>query len=272
MQSADLVRMSTQIAQFFEPYPAEDAINGVAEHLQGILDAVDADRVARDPRRRDAAAASARGRSGQATDGWSCGVIPAEEITGIIVAGGDGQRMGGVTKSLLVAAGAPLIAHVRARLAPQVGTVMISANHDVAAHGAWGDAVIADNVPGMGPLGGLLSTLERVSTPYTFCCPADAPLLDTGLVVRLGLALQRASADIALPHDGHQLQQLFLLFPTSLRSSLRRYLADGGRSVHGWTAALNSVIVDCAQHPMPSSTSTPPPTCSGPTSCCARSR
>ena len=61
--------------------------------------------------------------------------------------------------------------------------------------------------------------------------------------------MQRASADIALPHDGHQLQQLFLLFPTSLRSSLRRYLADGGRSVHGWTAALNSVIVDCAQQP-----------------------
>lgn len=176
-------------------------------------------------------------------------MIPAEEITGIIVAGGDGQRMGGVTKSLLVAAGAPLIAHVRARLAPQVGAVLISANDDVAAHGAWGDAVIADNVPGMGPLGGLLSALERVSTPYTFCCPADAPLLDTGLVVRLGLALQRASADIALPHDGHQLQQLFLLFPTSLRSSLRRYLADGGRSVHGWTAALNSVIVDCAQQP-----------------------
>ncbi|MBL0179849.1 MAG: molybdenum cofactor guanylyltransferase [Gemmatimonadetes bacterium] len=176
-------------------------------------------------------------------------MIPAEEITGIIVAGGDGQRMGGVTKSLLVAAGAPLIAHVRARLAPQVGTVMISANVDPTAHGAWGDVVMADHVPGMGPLGGLLSILEHVATPYAFCCPGDAPLLDPTLVSRLGLALRRASADIAFPHDGHQLQHLFLLFPTSLRGSLRRYLSEGGRSVHGWTDGLNSVIVDCAQHP-----------------------
>jgi molybdopterin-guanine dinucleotide biosynthesis protein A len=172
-------------------------------------------------------------------------VIPIEAITGIILAGGDGRRMGGVTKSLLVAAGAPLIAHVRARLAPQVGTVMISANVAEAAHAAWGDQVIADHVPGMGPLGGLLSALEHVATPYAFCCPGDAPLLSTTLVARLGDALERSSADVALPHDGEQLQHLFLLVPTAARDSLRRYLADGGRSVHGWSDTLNAVVVDC---------------------------
>lgn len=172
-------------------------------------------------------------------------MIPAEDITGVILAGGDGLRMGGIRKSLLVVAGAPLIAHVRGRLAPQVGTVLISANHDTVAHGAWGDQVIADHMPGMGPLGGFLSALERVSTRYAICCPGDAPLLDPSLVSRLGEALQRASADVALPHDGHRAQHLFLLVPTRVRASLRSYLAEGGRSVRGWTETLDAVVVDC---------------------------
>ncbi|MEI2720346.1 MAG: molybdenum cofactor guanylyltransferase MobA [Gemmatimonadales bacterium] len=173
-------------------------------------------------------------------------MIPAEEITGVILAGGDARRMGGVTKSLLVAGGAPLVAHVRARLAPQVGTVMISANHELEAHAAWGDQVLPDHLPGLGPLGGLLTALEHVSTPYAFCCPGDAPLLGGTLVRRLGEALQRSDADAAIPHDGNQLQRLFLLVPTAVRDSLRDYLAADGRSVRGWSDALNTVILDCA--------------------------
>lgn len=173
-------------------------------------------------------------------------MIPVEEITGVILAGGDGRRMGGVTKSLLLAGGAPLVAHVRARLAPQVGAVMISANSDLAAHAAWGDQVLADHMPGLGPLGGLLTALEHVSTRYAFCCPGDAPLLGGTLVARLGEALHRSDADAAIPHDGQQLQRLFLLVPTTVRESLRDYLAAGGRSVGGWSDALNTVILDCA--------------------------
>jgi molybdopterin-guanine dinucleotide biosynthesis protein A len=176
-------------------------------------------------------------------------VIATAEITGIILAGGDGQRMGGVTKSLLVAAGSPLIAHVLTRLAPQVGTIVISANQEPAAHGRCGHEVVADSVPGLGPLGGLLTVLEHVATRYAFCCPGDSPLLSTTLVDRLACAMQDASADAALPSDGHRQQHLFMLLRTGLRESLRDYLAGGGRSVHAWSDTVHPVVVDCSDAP-----------------------
>lgn len=176
-------------------------------------------------------------------------MIAAAEITGIVLAGGSGQRMGGVTKALLVAAGAPLLAHVLTRLAPQVGTIVISANQEPAAHGRWGHEVVADAVPGMGPLGGLLTVLEHVATRYAFCCPGDSPLLSTTLVARLGAALQEAQADAALPSDGDRQQHLFMLLRTDLRASLRDYLAGGGRSVHAWSDTVQPVVVDCSDAP-----------------------
>lgn len=173
-------------------------------------------------------------------------MIAPDEITGLILAGGDGRRMGGVTKSLMAVAGEPLVAHVRRRLAPQVGAIVISANHDAAAHGAWGDPVIADRQPGVGPLGGLLAALEQVATPYLFCCPGDAPLLDDALVARLGDALHREAVDVAVPHDGVRVQPLFLLARTTVRAALGDYLAAGGRSVLGWIHGVSRVDVDCA--------------------------
>jgi molybdopterin-guanine dinucleotide biosynthesis protein A len=171
-------------------------------------------------------------------------VIPIEDITGVILCGGEAQRMGGVIKSLALAKGIPLVGHVRARLAPQVSRIVISANAEPMAHAAWGDEVVPDGLRGMGPLGGLLTAMNQVSTPYTFCCPGDAPLLSRTLVERLGEPMLLASADVAMPHDGEQQQQLFLLLRTSVRDSLRNYLSDGRRSVLGWTDTLPGVVVD----------------------------
>jgi len=104
--------------------------------------------------------------------------------------------------------------------------------------------VVPDGLRGMGPLGGLLTAMNQVNTPYTFCCPCDAPLLSRTLVERLGERLLLASADVAMPHDGVRTQQLFLLLRTSVRDSLRNYLSEGGRSVLGWTDTLPGVVVD----------------------------
>ncbi len=154
--------------------------------------------------------------------------------------------MGGTGKSLAMIGGTSLVGHVRARLSGQVGTVIISANRDLPAHAVWGDPVVADREPGMGPLGGLHSALELVATEWTFCCPGDAPLLSETLVRQLAEAIEAAQADVAMPHDGERSQQLFLLLRSDLRRSLSEYLARGGRSVLGWTESLTCAVVDAS--------------------------
>lgn len=173
-------------------------------------------------------------------------MIPAAAITGVILCGGEGRRMGGAEKSLAMVGGMPLVGHVRARLSGQVGAVIISANRDLPAHAAWGDPLVSDREPGLGPLGGLISAMETVVTEWTFCCPGDAPLLAGTLVRQLAEAMESAQAEVAMPHDGERSQQLFLLLRSDLRHSLREYLARGGRSVLGWTETLKCAVVDAS--------------------------
>lgn len=154
--------------------------------------------------------------------------------------------MGGREKALELAGGLPLVLHVRTRLVPQVGRVVISANRAIDTFAQWGDAVVMDERAGLGPLGGLLSALERIQTPYTFCCPGDAPLLPPTLVARLASALLEAPADLAIPHDGERRQPLFMLLRTSLRSSLREFLQGTGRAVQAWIDMQRGVLLDAA--------------------------
>lgn len=173
-------------------------------------------------------------------------MIPPSAITGVILCGGKARRMDGVEKALEMAGGTPLVGHVRERLAPQVGSVIISANREPSAYAAWGDRVVHDLVADCGPLGGLLSAMEVVDTPYTFCCPGDAPFLARALVSRLADALEASGASAGMPHDGERPQPLFLLLRTSSREALRQYLAAGDRSVLGFTAHLGAAVMPAA--------------------------
>jgi molybdopterin-guanine dinucleotide biosynthesis protein A len=173
-------------------------------------------------------------------------VIDRRQVTGVILCGGDGRRMHGREKALELVGGKPLVAQVRARLAPQVGSIIISANRRLEEYAAWGDTVLADDRPGLGPLGGLLTALDQIETPYTFGAPGDAPLLSTALVARLATGLLSSGADVAIPHDGERNQPLFLLLRTTLRSSLRSFLAGSGRAVQAWIDLQRHVVVDAA--------------------------
>lgn len=184
-------------------------------------------------------------------------MISPADITGVILCGGDARRMSGADKPLLLLDALPLVAHVHARLAPQVTRVLVSANrtHDV--YAAYGDAVVSDDTPAAGPLAGLSAALRAVqskssdATPYLFACPGDAPFLDRHLVSRLARAMADSEADIAVPHDGTRSQHLFLLLrttgqPASGESSVQAYLDAGKRSVHGWLDTQQVVRVDAA--------------------------
>lgn len=174
-----------------------------------------------------------------------------EAITGVILAGGRGSRMGGVDKGLQNFNGVPLALHTLMRLSPQVGNIMINANRNLAAYESFGVPVWPDST-GLGeyagPLAGFLTALERCETPYLLTVPCDTPLFPSGLVARLAQALAREKAQIAvaaaLEEDGKvRPQPVFCLMHTGLLESLVRFTQDGGRKIDAWTAQHKTVVV-----------------------------
>lgn len=173
-------------------------------------------------------------------------MIDRSTITGVILCGGEARRMGGREKALELAGGRSLVGHVYARLAPQVDHLFISANRQLERYARLGAPVVADERPGLGPLGGLLSALGRVQTTHTFCCPGDAPLLSTTLVARLAAALAESGADVCTVHDGVRHQSLFMFLRTERQLSLRAFLDHGGRAVRAWVDTERHTQIDAS--------------------------
>ncbi len=164
-------------------------------------------------------------------------------ITGLILAGGRGSRMGHVDKGLQPFRGAPMAMHVMLRLAPQVGDLMINANQNLAAYEAFGVPVWPDEMPGYaGPLAGLQTGLAHCETPYLVTAPCDSPFLPRNLVESLHHALRAADADLAVAVTGEgerrQAHPVFCLLKTSLLPHLTLFLQEGGRKVDAWYASL----------------------------------
>ncbi len=175
--------------------------------------------------------------------------ISAADITGLVLAGGRGSRMGGVDKGLQNHAGMPLAMHALLRLAPQVGAVLINANRNLGAYESMGVPVWPDTLADYaGPLAGFLTGLEHCETPYLVTVPCDSPLFPTDLVARLAAALTAADAEIAMAatsEDGGtlQVQPVFCLMRAELIDSLVRFTAGGQRKIDKWTAQHRCVEV-----------------------------
>jgi molybdopterin-guanine dinucleotide biosynthesis protein A len=173
-------------------------------------------------------------------------MIERDDITGIVLCGGTGRRMGGRDKPLELFGGQPLVAHVVARLAPQVARIVISCARNAEHYAHWSNAVVIDDVIGEGPLRGVATALNTIDTPFAFVCPGDAPSLSPSLVAMLSRAWPGGAIDACVPFDGARTQHLFLLLRVALRDELRQYLNSGGRAVHGWIESLNTVVVDAS--------------------------
>ena len=169
-------------------------------------------------------------------------------VTGLILAGGLGRRMGGVDKGLQMLRGETMVAHVLKRLAPQVDALLINANQNADAYAALGDAygasVVADVVGGFaGPLAGLHAGLAAASTQLVVTVPCDSPFLPLDLVARLRSALHAQNAMIAVAKTGTQPHPVFALVDRSVRDNLDAFLQSGGRKIDAWYAALPVVEV-----------------------------
>ncbi|SDF30307.1 molybdenum cofactor guanylyltransferase MobA [Limimaricola pyoseonensis] len=170
---------------------------------------------------------------------------PIEAPPGMILAGGLSRRMGGGDKGLLPLGGRPLLAHVIARVAPQVPRLALNANGAAARFAGFGLPVRPDPLPGHpGPLAGVLAALDwaaETGAPWVLTVPADTPWLPGDLVPRLILASESADG-LALAESDGRVHPVCGLWPVRLRDPLRAALADGTRRIGDWAQAQGAAL------------------------------
>jgi molybdopterin-guanine dinucleotide biosynthesis protein A len=153
-------------------------------------------------------------------------------LTAVILAGGAGSRVGGRDKGLIEHRGMPLVAHVRARLAPQVERIVISANRNASAYAAYGERVVADLGEGhRGPLAGIAAALAGCGTEWLLTVPVDALEFPDDLAATLVAAQRRTIAPILVAHDGARRQPLFALYHRRLAAAALAAAASGDNGV-----------------------------------------
>jgi len=167
-----------------------------------------------------------------------------EKITGVILAGGRGRRMGSVDKGLQRFKGRRLIESVIERLRPQVAEILINANQNQDCYAKYGYKVISDLVPDFaGPLAGFHSALSTASHDLVLTVPCDSPFMPEDIADRLIPGLRAATVDIAVARTGTQTHPVFCMLRRSLLPHLSRYLEQGGRKIDAWYADLNVIEV-----------------------------
>ncbi|MEY4277987.1 MAG: hypothetical protein RI975_1253 [Pseudomonadota bacterium] len=182
-------------------------------------------------------------------------MILAEQITGLILAGGRAQRMGGIDKGLIPFHQKPLIETTIQRLKTQVGPILINANRNITKYAVYGYPVIMDETPDFsGPLAGFLMGLKNCKTPYLLTTPCDSPLFPEDLATKLASELEQANLDLVYASskeaDGKVwAQPVFCLMRANLQDSLISFLDKGDLKIDRWFKELKSgtVIFDNAQ-------------------------
>lgn len=178
------------------------------------------------------------------------------KIVGVLLAGGQSQRMGGGDKNLRLLGGKPILAHVIERAKPQVDALVLNANGDPQRFASFGLPVIDDSIAGFaGPLAGVLAGLDWAAehvpdAELVASFATDAPFFPRDLVNRLAVALEEGGFDLACAQSNGQVHPVFGLWPTSLRAALREALASGMRKVDRWTARYKLVEVEFLAEPV----------------------
>ena len=176
-------------------------------------------------------------------------MISQTEITGLILAGGRAQRMGGIDKGLIPFHHRPLIESAINRLKPQVGSIMINANRNLEQYATYGYPIVSDADSSFsGPLAGFTAGLKACPTKYLVTAPCDSPLLPTNLVQLLSTKLAEGSFDLVYASSKDNAgktwaQPVFCLMHISLLKSLEEFISLGDLKIDRWFKELNSSTV-----------------------------
>ena len=164
------------------------------------------------------------------------------KVTGLLLAGGQGRRMGGVDKGLQPLRGRPMAHWALERLAPQVDEVLVNCNQNLEAYARFGHRLVSDEIGGFaGPLAGLHAGLKVASHPLVVTVPCDSPFLALDLVKRLSENLKER--DLAVAKTGDQAHPVFSLVRREVLANLEAFLRSGGRKIDAWYASLSTVEV-----------------------------
>jgi molybdenum cofactor guanylyltransferase len=167
-------------------------------------------------------------------------MIAAEQITGLILAGGRAQRMGGIDKGLIPFRDRALIDATLARLKKQVGPIFINANRNITKYATYGYPVIMDETPDFsGPLAGFAAGLKACKTQYLLSVPCDSPLLPLDLVARLANAMEQGNYQLVYASSKESngkvwAQPVFCLMRANLQESLELFLQKGDLKIDRW--------------------------------------
>ena len=159
------------------------------------------------------------------------------DITAVILAGGQGRRMGGEDKGLIEFRGRPLVATLIEQLERQSVPVLINANRNLEQYAAWGYPVVTDELNDFqGPLAGFASAMAAVDTAFILTLPCDGPQLSDDYVARFIAAREDTGASILVAHDGERLQPVHAMIRVDLLPDLQEFLASGDRKIDRWYA------------------------------------
>ncbi len=176
--------------------------------------------------------------------------ITKSDITGAILAGGEARRMGGQDKGLIMLNGKPMIEYVIDNLKNQVGKLLINANRNHDKYSEYGFEIVSDELSGYcGPLAGMVSSLNKIETPYMVTVPCDSPFIADDLVKRLITTLESGNADICVAHNGERIQPVFCMLKKELISSMNDFLSKGERKIDKWFNQHSLAIADFSDTP-----------------------
>ena len=176
-------------------------------------------------------------------------MISADQITGLILAGGRAQRMGGIDKGLIPFHDKPLIECAITRLKSQVSSILINANRNITKYASYDYPVIVDETPDFsGPLAGFSAGLKVCNTPYLLTTPCDSPLLPINLGSRLATEMERGDFQLVYASskeaDGKiWAQPVFCLMHVNLQKSLNAFLQKGDLKIDRWFKEVHSSTV-----------------------------
>ncbi len=163
-------------------------------------------------------------------------ITPFVNVTGVILAGGRGQRMAGADKGWVEYQGRPLIEHALSAIRPVVGQVIISANRNISEYQRLESRVVTDQESGFqGPLAGIFSALANIKTDYVLVMPCDAPGFDSIALHKLISELKsQPNLTVVIAGDGKQTQPVFMALKQSVKTDLEAFLATGQRKLMTW--------------------------------------
>jgi molybdopterin-guanine dinucleotide biosynthesis protein A len=169
-------------------------------------------------------------------------------VTGIILAGGVGRRVGYRDKGLIPWQGKPLIAHVLDCLRPQVTEVLISCNRNFSRYQEFAELTVADTRREFqGPLAGLEAAIPHIKTELLVVVGCDMPHLPDNFVTRLVAPLRNTEGDaaqISYAHDGLRAQYLCAAMRRDCLHSLSSFLDEGHRAVKEFYKCQLTTSVD----------------------------